>query len=293
MNDPASRSVPRKVQVGLILAPVLFVLVWVIELPVSMRLTLGLEAEGLSSESHHLLAVFVAVIVLWVTEALPIAATALLIAPLLVLTGVTDAKTAFAPYASPLLFLFVGGFMIAGSMTRHGLDRRLAVSLVTAPGIGGVPWKVRAVFMATGVVLSMWISNTATTAILLPILIGMIGKRGDEKEETATTGNLLCVAYACSIGGLGTPVGSPPNLIAMKFLQEDGIDFAFFDWVLIGLPAAIIMVLFTFAFFQKSFPPIDFSVGADTKKHFGPLSRGELVTGIAFGIAVVGHHPPH
>ena len=268
-----------RARVGLVLAPVAFLALWIAPLP-------------LDTGAHRLLAIFVAVIVLWVTEVLPIAATALLIAPAMILAGVCDAKTAFAPYADPLLFLFVGGFMIARSMTRHGLDRRLALGLVTAPIIRGLPARVRAAFMFAGVVLSMWISNTATTAILLPILIGLMGKQEEEGQKGALTGSLLAVAYACSIGGLGTPVGSPPNLIAMGFLRDAGFELTFFDWVKVGLPAALVMVLVTFLYFQRRFPPVPLLGQEAAQRPRGPLGVGETVTALSFGVAVVGWMTP-
>ena len=225
-----SRPVAR---VGLALAPLLFGVVWLAPLP-------------LETPAHRLAAVFAAVVVLWVTEALPIAVTALLIAPALVATGVTDAKSAFAPYADPLLFLFVGGFFIARAMSRHGLDRRLATA---SRAVAGRAERVRLAFMVAGAALSMWISNTATTAILLPILLGTF----DEGEEA--TGSVLAVAYACSIGGLGSLVGSPPNLITARFLQESGVAFGFVDWMAIGLPSAIVLLVLAHLFLRRLAPP--------------------------------------
>jgi len=261
-----------------LLAPIGALAIWFAPLP-------------LEPDAQHLAAIFVAVIILWVTEVVPIAVTALLVAPLMIMAGVTDAKTAFAPYADPLLFLFVGGFMIARSMMRHGLDRRIALAMVSMRAIKGRPARVRLAFMVTGVILSMWISNTATTAILLPILIGLLGESNEAESRRAETGSLLAVAYAASIGGLGTPVGSPPNLIAMGFLQDHGIELTFFDWVAVGLPTAIVVVAATFFLFQFRHPPIPtLEVDAEVTKR--PWSRGEIVTAVSFGIAVVGWMTP-
>ncbi len=265
-----------------LLAPILFVGLLLVPL------------DGLSPEAHRLAAIFAAVIVLWVTEVVPIAVTALLIAPVMVMADVTDAKSAFAPYADPLLFLFVGGFMIARAMMRHGLDRRIALAMVSMKGIGGRPARVRFAFMVTGMILSMWISNTATTAILLPILIGLLKDDGEGQSRSATSGSLLAVAYAASLGGLGTPVGSPPNLIAMGFLEDHGIELTFFDWVSIGFPTAVVLVGVTFVLFQWKHPPIAMRLpasgagGAVAKT----WTRGEVVTAISFGIAVVGWMTP-
>src|SRR5690606_14524772 len=118
---------------------------------------------------------------------------------------------AFRHYADPLLYLFVGGFFIAEAMSAHGLDRRIAKAIVTARGIAGVPSRVNAGLMLAAFVLSMWISNTASMAILVPILLKMV-PRG------RATGPVLGLAYAASIGGLGTIVGSPPNGVTVQLL---------------------------------------------------------------------------
>ncbi len=262
-------------RLGLLLAPATFLTTWWAPL-------------DLEPEAHRLAAIFGAVIVLWITEALPIAVTALLIAPAMIAAGVCDARTAFAPYADPLLFLFVGGFFIARAMSRHGLDRRIAASLVGAPWVAGRPARVRSAFMLAGVLLSMWISNTATTAILLPILIGTFSE--STPPETAE-GNVLSVAYACSIGGLGTLVGSPPNLITARLLTETGAEFGFVRWMAFGLPAALLLAGATYLVLARLAPPSkDDTAVAITAN--GPWSRGERVTALAFGLAVTGWMVP-
>ena len=165
-------------KVGLILTPALFVVTWFAPL-------------GLEPRQQHLAAIFAAVIVAWVTEVMPIAVTALLIAPAMIVVGVTDSRAAFAPYADPLIFLFIGGFFIARAMMRHGLDRRIARSLMSFRLVRGSPTRIRMAFMMTAVVLSMWISNTATAAILVPILLGTL----PENDQTAS-GSVLAIAYA-------------------------------------------------------------------------------------------------
>lgn len=271
------RTLPRLdlPRLGLLLAPIVFAVAW--------RAPLDLEPGA-----HRLAAIFAAVIVLWVTEALPIAATALLIAPAMIATGVCDARTAFAPYADPLLFLFVGGFFIARAMSRHGLDRRIAARLVGAGWVAGRPARVRLAFMLAGALLSMWISNTATTAILLPILIGTFS---EDTPRDAAEGNVLAIAYACSIGGLGTLVGSPPNLITARLLTETGADFGFVRWMGFGLPATMLLAAAAYVVLARLRPPpADMpSVAIATGS---PWSRGERVAALAFGLAVVGWMVP-
>jgi len=273
----SARPTPKVV--GLFLAPLTFVILWLAPL-------------GLDRPAHRLAAVFGATVILWVTEALPIAATALLIAPLMVATGVCDAKTAFAPYADPLLFLFVGGFFIARAMARHGLDHRIAASLVGSRLVGNDPMRIRAAFMVTGAILSMWISNTATTAILVPILIGTFAS--GERQS----GSLLAVAYACSIGGLGTLVGSPPNGITARLLTDAGHPFDFVRWMMIGVPTAIVCVTLIFLMTRWLVPvgrlsPELLDEEGEVEREEAPpqeetWSRGEKIVLLSFGLAIAG-----
>jgi sodium-dependent dicarboxylate transporter 2/3/5 len=256
-------------KVGLVLTPALFVLTWFAPL-------------GLEPRSQHLAAIFAAVIVAWVTEVTPISVTALLIAPAMIVAGVTDSRVAFAPYADPLIFLFIGGFFIARAMTRHGLDRRMARSLMSLRLVHGSPVRIRMAFMMTAVLLSMWISNTATAAILIPILLGTL----PEEDETSS-GSVLAIAYAASVGGMGTLIGSPPNFITVRFLQEQaGIELDFVRWMGIGMPAALVLVVTIGFVLQWLAPPPTDEKSVSTVS--SPWSWGEKVTAGCFGLAVAG-----
>ena len=256
-------------KVGLILTPGLFLVTWFAPL-------------GLEPRSQHLAAIFAAVIVAWVTEVMPISVTALLIAPAMIVVGVTDSRTAFAPYADPLIFLFIGGFFIARAMMRHGLDRRIARSLMSFRLVRGSPIRIRMAFMMTAVVLSMWISNTATAAILVTILLGTL----PENDHTAS-GSVLAIAYAASVGGMGTLIGSPPNFITVRFLQEQaGVEFDFVHWMGIGMPAALLLVVVVGFVLQWLAPPPQVETSVTVVS--SPWSWGEKVTAACFGLAVAG-----
>ncbi len=277
-DDGPSTLRPR---IGQVLAPLVFLGVWFAPL-------------DLEPQPHRLAAIFGAVVILWVTEALPIAATALLIAPAMVAAGVCDADTAFAPYADPLLFLFIGGFFIARAMARHGLDRRIANGLVSLPIVRGRPSRVRLAFMLTGAALSMWISNTATTAILVPILLGTFAGSSERRS-----GSLLAVAYACSIGGLGTMVGSPPNGITARLLTAAGHPFDFVRWMMIGVPVALGCLVLVYVFSNRVLPAIpapppepEDEVASIAGNPGGGWTRGERVVLAAFGLAVAGWMVP-
>lgn len=279
-----STSRPWKFWTGAIGAPLAFVVLWLAPLP-------------LETEAHRLAAIFGAILIAWVTEVVPIAVTALLIAPLLVVTEVAGAGDAFKHYAAPLLYLFVGGFFIAKAMSEHGLDRRVAKAIVTAKWVRGVPSRVRLALMVAGALLSMWISNTASTAILVPILLKMLGRR--RGKDRAAVGGLLALAFACSAGGLGTLVGSPPNLITIQLLAEVGHDLGFLGWMQMGLPASLLVCVAIWFVARWMYPPVvvedddaDEQDAPSAEELFADVprrwTRGEIVTAVAFALAAIG-----
>jgi sodium-dependent dicarboxylate transporter 2/3/5 len=243
----------------------------------------------LEPRARVLLAIFGAVLVSWLTEVVPIAVTALMIAPLLVVCGVTDPVSAFRHYADPFLFLFVGGFMLAESMKRHGLDRRFALAVVTLPFVRRSPRRMQVAILAAATLMSMCISNTATCAIFVPILLGLPGMQrpldsGNGTRDPAV-GPLLALAYVCSTGGIGTLVGTPPNLITVRLLAERGVDIGFGEWLAIGVPSAICLsaaaALITLG--RTEVLPAE----APPRVAVG-WTRGEIVTAGAFAMAVIG-----
>ncbi|HEY0819612.1 MAG TPA: DASS family sodium-coupled anion symporter [Rhizobacter sp.] len=178
------------------------------------------------------LALFVLIGGLWMTQALHLSVTALLVPLLAVLSGLTDLRSALAPFAHPVIFLFLGGFALAAALQQQGLDRRLALAVLRlAAGRRGVA--VALLFGLTAL-LSMWISNTATAAMMLPLALGLLGDDDGPRERAFV---LLGVAYSASIGGIGTLVGSPPNAIAAA---QAGIGFA--EWMRIGVPMVVLLL---------------------------------------------------
>lgn len=170
--------------------------------------------------------------VLWLTEAIDITFTALLIPVLAILSGLMPAKAALAEFANPVIFLFLGGFALAAALTRHGIDALLGQCILGLAGRKPVlaAWGL---FAGTAV-LSMWISNTATAAMMLPVALG-VASRFDDPDQRTLRFLLLGTAYAASIGGMGTLVGSPPNAIAAA---QAGIGFS--EWMRIGLPVVLV-----------------------------------------------------
>ncbi len=198
---------------------------------------------GISVEAHALAAVVSLVVVWWITEAIPIPVTALIGSALMVLTGVTSAQQAFAPFANPVIFLFIGSFMIGQAITVHGLDQRAAASLLGLRSISGNLRRTRIALLSFVMLVSAWMSNTATAAMVTPITLGVLSSVG---LSVATAGRqytstfLLVLAYGASIGGLMTPVGTPPNLIAIGLLERlVHVKIDFLTWMAIGVPIAV------------------------------------------------------
>lgn len=188
------------------------------------------------------IALFILIGSLWITQALHLSFTALLVPLLAALTGILTVREALGAFAQPVIFLFLGGFALAAALTRHGLDIALAQAILRATR-GRMPLAVAGLFALTAF-LSMWLSNTATTAMMLPLALGLL--RADKEPPTSPDTTpldrtrafvLLGLAYSASIGGMGTLVGSPPNAIAAA---QAGISFA--QWMGIGLPLVLLLL---------------------------------------------------
>ncbi|WP_082955294.1 SLC13 family permease [Tepidimonas fonticaldi] len=232
------------------------------------RAAVGLAAAAVAALAVHAgvdapaaarggLALFAAIGLLWLTQALHLSVTALLVPLLAVGLGLLPLREALAAFAQPVIFLFLGGFALAAALTQHGLDRALARQLLRLAR--GRPWPAVLGLWGTTALLSMWLSNTATTAMMLPLAIGLLQRGGWWPAVPAGPGDgavrppapaapsdmaatrtaafvLLGVAYSASIGGMATLVGSPPNAIAAA---QAGLDFA--AWLAYGLPAALLL----------------------------------------------------
>ena len=195
----------------------------------------------------------------WMTEAIPISATALLPLVLFPLLGVADIRAASAPYANPIVFLFLGGFLIAAGMQRWNLHRRLALRIIAA--MGPRPYAILIGFLIAAAFLSMWVSNTATALMMLPIGLSVaeLAQRGDARNaERFTVSLMLIIAYSCSIGGMATLVGTPPNAFFAGFMLETyGVSVGFAEWMQIGLPLILIALPVMYLVLTRVVYPID------------------------------------
>ena len=231
------------------------------------------------------LALLLFIAIMWLTEAVHITITALMVPILGVLIGVgkvTDGKftpmtikSAMATFADPTIYVFFGGFALAAALHVQKLDRKLAMWLISKAG-GRLGVSAILICIATAF-LSMWVSNTATAAIMLPLALGICSNM-DEKDRGTKLFLLIGIAYSASIGGLGTLVGSPPNMIAAKEL-----DFSFFDWFKVGLPIMLILFPTMLAVMYFAFKP-NLNYKIEMKIEQIPWNRDRVFTTIVFCI---------
>lgn len=283
-----------------ILGPILAVLTY-LALPDATFDESGVLTAGLSQEGRVTAAVGVLMATMWVLESIPLSITALLPVTLLPLLGAVPVADAAAPYARDLLFLFFGGFMLGLAMEKCGLHKRVA--LTTLRIIGTSPPRIIAGFMAATALLSGWVSNTATAILMLPIAISVVSLVGMQRsthdpdsEEDARFGKnfatalLLGIAYAASIGGIATLIGTPPNLVFAAISEETlGVEITMARWVVVAAPMVLIFLpiawlLLTRVIFPirvKSIPGARELVDREMKQ-LGRMSRGEVLVLIVF-----------
>ncbi|MDD6382037.1 SLC13 family permease [Mitsuokella sp.] len=272
--------------------------------PILALLVFFTPIAGLTLEAHKLLAIMVLVAIWWITEPVPIPVTSLIGPTLAVVTGVVPAGTAFAAFANPMIFLFMGGFILAKAMMTHGIDKRFAYWLLSRSWVGSNP---RRIFLAVGLAAALcsgWVSNTATAAMMFPICLGLLssikemfaanGREIDLHEYKYATGLMLMTAYSCSIGGVLTPIGTPPNLIMLGFLdQMCNIHVSFFQWMTWGFIAMVLYFIIAYIVLIRMFP-------ADVKRidgaeefvrskieELGEWTRAQKNTVFCFGVAVL------
>lgn len=228
---------------------------------------LWFRPEGLSKEANAILASTLWIAVWWITEAVPIAITSLLPVVLFPLTGGLELAETTASFGHRYIFLYIGGFILAIAMERWNLHKRIALNIIQI--IGTNVKSIILGFMIATAFLSMWISNTATTVMMLPIGMAIISQLIDNPDtienENQTFGKalMLAIAYSASIGGMATLIGTPPNLILAGIVQETyGIEITFLKWFMFGLPVSLILLAicwkylteFAFSFKEKAFP---------------------------------------
>jgi sodium-dependent dicarboxylate transporter 2/3/5 len=272
---------------GLIAAPVVFATMW--WLPMELPWA-----------AHRTAAILATMVVLWLSEALPLAVTALLGPVLAVMMQIAPARQAFAPFADPIIFLFIGGFILAQAMFVHGVDRRIAYSALALPMVGASALRILLVYGGVCTALSMWISNTAATAMMFPIglsIVAQLARSGAVQPlqvRSFALAMMLMTAFGASIGGIGTPVGTPPNLIGIGMLETlVGVDVSFLQWMLLGVPVVVLLfgcLVLQFYFASVRHLPLARSSTELVRQELarlGSVSRGQRNVLIAFFVTVV------
>jgi len=252
--------------------------------------------ESLDRSAWLLASLAVMMAAWWATEALPIAATALVPLAVFPVVGILGMRDASAPYADPIVMLLLGGFIVALAIERWNLHTRIALNIVAA--FGSRPALMMLGFMTATAVLSMWISNTATTLMMIPIALKVADAMKDEGVDAAqfAPALALAVAYSASVGGIATPVGTPTNLIAMGFMEREyGAVISFPQWMMIGLPAAALiipaiwLILSRWVFKVDGHAPNE--AGRDIilaqKRDLGAMTTPELRVALAFGTVAI------
>src|SRR5215203_662991 len=285
---------------GLILGPIVLLVMLFVPLP-------------LEPNQQTLAAILAFTIVYWLSEAIPIPATAVLALALCVLFNVpglglnaedAPGDVVYGAFASDTIFLFIGAFIIAQAMITHGLDRRFAFRILSIPGVARSTYGVIIAFGAIAASISAFISNTTTAAMLLPIGLGMMAALGGMVSDQSDTHRdvsrlrfgtalMLMISYGAGVGGLLTPIGTPPNLIGIGFIEEEtGVRISFFDWVLTAFPIVVLMfIALCTILILLNRPEVRRISGAEEyiaeeRSKLGPFSKGERNTLIAFVVAV-------
>lgn len=264
--------------------------------PVVAVLWLFTAGDGIPHDARIVLAVAICMAVWWMTEAIPLAVTSLL--PLLILPVFTQLgfEAVAAPYASGIVVLFLGGFMLGIALQRCGLHRRIALTVLVAAGSG--PRRLVGAFMFVTALISMWLSNTATMMMLAPIGMSVIqawrqehGAANQESSGEFAAALMLGIAYAASIGGMGTPIGTPPNLIMSGFLRtEYGMDVTMLQWMEIAVPVVVLLLPATwlwlcFGAFRlpaTSAADVSSTLLRDRQRQLGPVTTAERRVGAIF-----------
>jgi len=287
MTEPPAQYGRRQLT-GLVLGPAAFLLMLLLPAP-----------DGMAPAAWSTAAAGVLMATWWVSEAIPIPVTALLPIPLFPMLGIGTVAEATAPFANPLIFLFMGGFLIAIAMQRWQLHRRIA--LVIVDRVGTKPTSIIFGFMLASAFLSMWVSNTATALMMLPIGMSIVtvskklpSTTAAEKRALTQFGIVLVlsIAYACNIGGLGTLIGTPPNALLAAFVLENyGIEIGFAQWMMLGVPLVVIGILLAFLVLTRvSFPihlrelPGGHDLIHQERMKLGPISAEEVKVAIVFAV---------
>ncbi len=254
--------------------------------------------NGMKIASWHTTAVALLMAVFWITEAIPLYVTALIPVILFPLLQISTIRQTTAPFGHPLIFLFLGGFLLAEAIQKWGLHKRIALKIIKFIGVS--PKKIIAGFMLSSAFLSMWISNTATTLMMLPIGLSVISvikssaSLTSKEQRNFSVALLLSIAYSSSIGGITTLIGTPPNALMSAFMMETyKIDVGFAKWMLIGFPFTVITLPLTYILLTKVIFKLDINLNLNASiveneiKKIGEITFEERIVEIVFFLTAI------
>ena len=288
-NEPAGAAPKRYSTIGLVLGPALFL---------AMFLTQELQSV-MAPEAWRVAAIGLWMAIWWATEAIPVAVTAFMPLAVFEPLGIATFRDAAVPYANPTIYLFLGGFMMALAIERWNLHRRIALAILERTGTDGK--RLIGGFMLVCALLSMWMTNTSTTMMLLPIVMSVVGvirenmpDVSEHEKDNFQLVILLGVAYAASIGGLATLVGTPPNALLIGYMADNyDLEISFARWMMVGIPVTfVILPLAWFLLTRVLYPvriPASDAVKAhlhDIREELGPMITAERRVAMLFGAVV-------
>jgi sodium-dependent dicarboxylate transporter 2/3/5 len=266
---------------------------WRLTLGPLLAIVIALAPLDLAANAHLLLAILVWAVCYWVTEAIPAPATALLAPMLCVLGSLGSIKEVLAPFADPVVFLFIGSFMVAGAMQQYGLDHRLALAMLSQRWATRSPAGLLLVMGLITCLLSLWMSNTATTAMMLPIGLGVLAALGQGRDQGIgktpyATAMMLMLTWGSSVA-VGLPIGSPPNLIAISMARELAHSpLTFAAWVQVAMPLTFAMLFLCYGLLHWLYRDTSLSTAGlaeyvvRERSQLGPWSRGQKSVGGVF-----------
>ena len=272
----------------------------------AIAILFALLPVNLEPDQHLLASVLLGVIVLWICEPVPIPVGGLIGVGAIVVLGVAPAGDVLAPFGSTTIFTFIGAFILAQAMLKHGIAQRVALFVLSLPGVGRSTYRVIIAFGVITCILSAFVSNTATVAMLMPTALGILAviaqlmqDRGIVKEDfdplrlRVGAALMLMLAYGASVGGLLTPVGSPPNLIGRGLIEEAmGIRISFAQWMVMASPICLGMfIVLAATMFLLNRPEVRRLDGVEDyvreqREAQGPMDRAAKNTIIAFGVTI-------
>ncbi len=286
---PADKPVQTYQVVGRFLGPAIFV----------VMMLAGQGQDVMSTEAWRVAAVGLWMAVWWATEAIPVPVTAFL--PIVIFSplGIASVREAAAPYASPTIYLFLGGFVMALALERWNLHRRIALAVLDNTGTEGR--RLIGGFMFICAVLSMWMTNTSTTMMLLPVVLSVaavirenVPDLSEKTQQDFQIALLLGLAYSASIGGLATLIGTPPNALLMGFMAENyDIEISFARWMLVGIPVSFTMLPIAWFVLTRLLFPCHIPANDAVRKHLrvlrqelGPMTPAERRVAMVFSLLV-------